>query len=47
MSGIKTEMGNEEMTLKVNKGIGRKRFEEMALMPSAFRDQGQRENLPP
>lgn len=47
MSGIKTEMGNEEMTLKVNKGIGRKKFKEIALMPSSFRDQGQRGNLPP
>lgn len=44
---IKLEMGSEEMTLKINKGIGKKRFEEMALMPSAFREQGQRGNLSP
>lgn len=47
MSKIKMEMGSEQMTLKINKGIGKKRFEEMALMPSAFRDQGQMGNLSP
>lgn len=34
------------MALKVNKGRGRKRFEE-GMVPSAFRDQVQRGNLPP
>lgn len=43
MSEIKMEMGNEGMTLKVNKGIGRKRFEEMAWYPQhlEIRDRGE------
>lgn len=35
MSKVKMEMGSEETTLKINKGIGKERLEEMALMPSA------------
>ena len=33
--GSPEEMGSEETTLKINKGIGKERLEEMALMPSA------------
>lgn len=47
MSKIEMEMGSEQMTLKTNNGIGKKRFGEMSLIPLAFRDQGQMGNLSP